>query len=382
MRLRLYRRTGLFVPGLFRQRVGDCTSTPLKEQHLDSSDEQAMARIVEDAIDEALRSDDPHRPRALLVHAPRGGCWLILVISHVIADGWSVQILRRELSILYMAYLKGDDSPLPLRSESYGEFAIGQHAQIASGELDNAARHWLRQWTERADGAIRHRDLPFARLEPAQPVIRRRVQALTDVESSAVLGLARRLRTTPYVVARTALTIVLHAYTGKSSVALWANYANRDTVPEGLVGHCANTHLVTTVIDPGSSCWTLARQVADTLLEGQVHQALPVMALWRHTGRNLAARCDCRINVDYVREPRAPDASVLQPAVIAGGRRWMDLDLRLRQGWDGLALQATYDSSRFADQGISDLLASARRVFSRWLTNDNALVASCASFVR
>ena len=382
MQLTLYRRTALWVPGLFQQHVDDATAIPLTERYLDCYDELAIGRAVDDEIDEAFLCDNPHRPRAVLVHAEPDVCVLVLVVSHVLTDGWSAQILQRELMTLYTARLRDEDGPLALPSaQSYGEFAMAQYAQIVSGELADAERYWLREWTELEDSVVRRRDLPFARRRPAPPAMRRRVHTLAGDGSSALVELARRLRTTPYALARTAFIIVLHTYTGKRRIALWANFANRDTVAEGLVGHCSNTHLVAVLVDPAGSCAALARRVTAALLDAQAHQALPVAALWRHTGRNLAAQCDSRINFDYVRELTA-GGDAFQPAAVAGGRRWMDLDVRLRQGAAGFALQATNNSNRYVDEGVADLLASVQSVLSYWHGCDTATVGSCAALIR
>ena len=38
---------------------------------------------------------------------------LLLTLHHIIADGWSMGVLLRELAALYGAYLRGQPSPLP-----------------------------------------------------------------------------------------------------------------------------------------------------------------------------------------------------------------------------------------------------------------------------
>jgi hypothetical protein len=383
IQLRLYRRTALFVPGLFQQRVINSSRISIKERYVSKAgNDSPIDSVVDEEIDEAFDSHNPHSPRALVVRV-EDQFWLILLISHAVADGWSLQIVQRELPALYAAYSVGARCSLPPVSSSFGEFATAQHVQVGSGALDIAARYWLRQWTEFGECIIRHRDLPFARsTDDVRPAIRRQVKPFTSLESDALVMFARRLRTTPYVIVRTALTIVLYAYSGKPRVAFWANFANRDGISEDLLGYCANTHLIATHVDAGASCTFLARHIGSVLLDAQLHQALPVVALWRHTGRNLAAQCDCRINFDYVRELSTPDILALQPTLVGGGRRWMDLDVRLRLGRGGFVLHATYNSTRYGNEGVSEMLANVKRVLSRWLRNDAATVALCACAVK
>ena len=38
---------------------------------------------------------------------------LLITMHHIVCDGWSMGILRNELSLLYAAFLRGEDDPIP-----------------------------------------------------------------------------------------------------------------------------------------------------------------------------------------------------------------------------------------------------------------------------
>ncbi len=57
---------------------------------------------------------------------------LLLSIHHIVSDGWSLNILVHELSVLYEVFVTGNPSPLPALSIQYADFAS-----------------WQRQWLEK-----------------------------------------------------------------------------------------------------------------------------------------------------------------------------------------------------------------------------------------
>src|SRR5262249_23056632 len=49
---------------------------------------------------------------------------LVVSIHHIASDGWSIEILVREISELYQAFAQGLPSPLPPLPIQYADFAI------------------------------------------------------------------------------------------------------------------------------------------------------------------------------------------------------------------------------------------------------------------
>src|ERR1043166_8141747 len=63
---------------------------------------------------------------------------VVLVVHHLVFDGWSRGVLTREVGLLYNAYVKGCSSPLKELPMQYGNFARWQR-QSLSGELTAVA---------------------------------------------------------------------------------------------------------------------------------------------------------------------------------------------------------------------------------------------------
>ena len=59
---------------------------------------------------------------------------LLLVMHHIVSDGWSIEVLARELGILHEAFSRGEDSPLPELPIHYLDYALWQHERL-QGEV-------------------------------------------------------------------------------------------------------------------------------------------------------------------------------------------------------------------------------------------------------
>src|SRR5579859_2993246 len=85
------------------------------------------------------------------------------VVHHIISDGWSMDILIKELIILYKAYSKGETSPFsPLRIQ-YKDYAAWQREQLRGEALEEQKSYWLRQF----EGELPVLELPGDKTRPA-----------------------------------------------------------------------------------------------------------------------------------------------------------------------------------------------------------------------
>ena len=66
----------------------------------------------------------------------------MIVMHHVASDGWSMDVLFRELSILYEAFSLGKPSPLPELPIQYADFAVWQRNWLKGEALAKQLRYW------------------------------------------------------------------------------------------------------------------------------------------------------------------------------------------------------------------------------------------------
>src|SRR6185312_15345100 len=73
-------------------------------------------------------------------------CVLLVVMHHIVSDGWSMDVLRKEFMRLYEAYHRGKESPLPETLIQYADFAVWQREWLLQGKvLQDQLSYWRKQ---------------------------------------------------------------------------------------------------------------------------------------------------------------------------------------------------------------------------------------------
>ncbi|MEM9354725.1 MAG: condensation domain-containing protein, partial [Pseudomonadota bacterium] len=101
--------------------------------------------------------------RLTLVRLADDQNFLLVAAHHLILDGWSIDIFRRELALLYCAIDEGQPSPLPDLPIQYADYAVWQRGWLAGHELQRQ----LSYWEEQLSGAPALLSLPTDHARPA-----------------------------------------------------------------------------------------------------------------------------------------------------------------------------------------------------------------------
>ncbi|MET3038601.1 condensation domain-containing protein, partial [Chryseobacterium sp. NRRL B-14859] len=59
-----------------------------------------------------------------------GGYIFCLVMHHIISDGWSMDILKKELFTLYYSFKEGDPAVLPPLALQYKDYAFWEQSEL------------------------------------------------------------------------------------------------------------------------------------------------------------------------------------------------------------------------------------------------------------
>jgi len=105
------------------------------------------------AVEDARRPFDlTHGPliRATLFRMDAEKHLLVVVLHHIVTDGWSMGVFFRELAILYNAFSKGNPSPLSDLPIQYADFAIWQRQHLVGDVLQRQLDYWRIQLADLA----------------------------------------------------------------------------------------------------------------------------------------------------------------------------------------------------------------------------------------
>ncbi len=109
---------------------------------------------------------------------------LLLTMRHIIADGWSLGVLQREIAALYQSYCGWPSSPLPELPIQYADFAQWQREWLHGPVIDAQLDYWRKQ-LERLPPRLR---LPTDRPRPDEQTLHgRRLEVALSEDLSDML---------------------------------------------------------------------------------------------------------------------------------------------------------------------------------------------------
>ncbi|WP_332769322.1 condensation domain-containing protein, partial [Phenylobacterium sp.] len=199
---------------------------------------------------------------------------LSVSLHHIVADGWSMGVLRRELSELYQAHLEERGSQLSEPDLRYADYALWQRSWLQGETLGRQ----LDYWRECLSNAPLVLELPTDRPRPAAASFQGASHRfeLPEELTTRLRGLARREGATLFMALLAGFQAILSRWSRQSEVVVGTSVAGRaHRQLEGLIGFFTNTLALRTRVDEGDSFQTLLRRVRETSLEAYAHQDMP-----------------------------------------------------------------------------------------------------------
>lgn len=199
---------------------------------------------------------------------------LILVLHHLICDGWSMGILVTETATAYEALRRRAQPQLAPLSIQYPDYAAWQRAELSGPRLEAELAHWR----HRLHGTPTILELPVDRPRPAVLTAAGAAHAV-DVPSAtarAVRESCRKERITPFVVLLASFQALVHRWSGQGDFLVGVPIINRPAPElELLIGLFANTIAVRARLEDEPTFRDLLARVAQEVSIAQAHQDVP-----------------------------------------------------------------------------------------------------------
>lgn len=205
---------------------------------------------------------------------------LFLMIHHLVFDGWSFDLLLREMCALYNAYSQGMGNPLPALPVQFQDFALWQRDWLQS----EAMNEHLDYWKERLAGELPVLNLPTDFERPhTQP--HRSEGVKFDIDETAVEALesmAVRHKTTFFMVLLSLYVLMLHRFSRQSDLIVNVPvYARNQDELSDLMGPMINVLVCRFQLTDTQSFNDLVQHVKETILSAIDHQDAPFDLLVR-----------------------------------------------------------------------------------------------------
>ncbi|WP_413805973.1 non-ribosomal peptide synthase/polyketide synthase [Streptomyces sp. OE57] len=264
--------------GVPRQHVLELSAGRPRMVVLDTSAdrvEQVLAEQTEERFD--LSTDLPWRIR-LLKTAPAE--YVLLIVAHHIAvDGWTMDLLVRDLEVAYAARREGRApvwEPLPVQ---YADYALWQRRLLGDLETpDSLISAQLDHWRRALADAPQELALPADRPRPAVSSHRGGAAGVRiEVPTHArLVELARSGDATMFMVVHAALALLLSRMGAGKDLPIGTAVAGRgDAALDGLAGFFVNTLVLRTDVSGDPTFAELLARVRETDLAAYAHQDLP-----------------------------------------------------------------------------------------------------------
>ena len=212
-------------------------------------------------------------------------------MHHIISDGWSMDVLYKDVSEYYIHYKTGallNLSPLKIQYKDYTSW------QLSSLSTSNYQVH-QDYWIGKLKGELPVIDLPSSKVRPVVKTYRGR-RLSTYLTKKQVKGLKRMNQShkgTLFMSLVTVLKILLFRYTGLKDLIIGTSVSGRNHSDlENQIGFYLNTLILRNTIKAEFSFEDIYKEIRLNILESYEHQEYPFdhlvekLNLNRDTSRN------------------------------------------------------------------------------------------------
>ena len=309
--------------------------------------------------------------RAVLVRLRAEKHLLLLTVHHIVADGWSMAIVVRELSELYAAAHDGRPSSLPELPVQYADFAAWQHESLDGERRDRLMAYW----TDQLAGTLPALELPHDR---PRPLVQRYADAhhpftLPPPLVDQLKALSRRNRVTIFMTLLAAFEVLISRYSGQRDILLGTTVGGRDQRQlEDLIGCFVNTLVLRTDLTGNPSFAELLQRVREVALGAYAHQELPFEQLVEvlRPDRDLSRTPLFQVMFAFQNMPPEPIESAglqIHPIALDASPTRCDLTLVMRDS--GATGSFEYDGDLFDAATIDRLAANFQVLLEGLLAN-------------
>ncbi len=275
---------------------------------------------------------------------------LLFTLHHIVSDGWSMNILIREITRSYRGFFAGDRPSLPPLPIQYADYALWQRQWLQGAILENQLGYWTQQLKNSPVLS-----LPTDRPRPAVQTYSGATcgVALSSAVTEPLKAFSRRHGVTLFMTLLAGLKVLLKYETGQHDIVVGTDVANRHIgETENIVGFFVNQLVLRTSVDEELTFPALVDRVRDVTLAGHAHQDVPFDLVVAAVQPKRDLSYPPLFQVKLVLQNMAPppvDPAGLQLSQLEVEKQTSELDLvlTLEESSDGLSGWWEYNTDLF-----------------------------------
>lgn len=307
---------------------------------------------------------------------------LSAVMHHIISDGWSVDVLHRELATFYSAALRGQDplsqvEPLPIQ---YQDYSVWQQKMAQVDEHERQLEYWVKQ-LETSQPAELLLDKP----RPTTLTGKAGVQRL-NIDGQLYQNLqqfCQEYQTTPFIVLLSAFRATHFRLTGQVDATIGSPNANRVRWElKDMIGFFVNMQcLRTTIGEEDETFEQLVKQVQSVTVASFSNQDVPFERLVSklRTSRDLSRHPLVQIVFAVHSQQNLGQLSfegIDCEVITSEPTTRFDMECHFFQETDSLRGEILYSTDLYDDSTISSMVSIFNKILEQGIKNPKASVAS------
>jgi amino acid adenylation domain-containing protein len=194
----------------------------------------------------------------------------VYVMHHIISDGWSMNVIIKELLLLYDAYRKGAANPLKPLEIQYKDYLAWREDRLSDTNAKNEV-----YWKDQLRGELPVLELPT---DHRRPVIKGYKGGVIHRKWNRTLVSTLKDTLKPedatlYTGLLASVFVLLYRYASQNDIIVGSPFASRDSLElESQVGLYVNILPLRAIFNEGENFIELIKRVRETLMGAYEHQ--------------------------------------------------------------------------------------------------------------
>lgn len=296
---------------------------------------------------------------------------VVLVQHHIISDGWTTDLLIRELFIIYDRLTGGRAAVLPALTLQYKDFAAWQANALQDGTFRQAEEFWSAMHPEAPEPV----EIPYKKQnsEPGNKAGMRGFE-LDETMFRRLSDTAAQSGVSVFTVLFTAINVLLHRLSGQEEITVGLPAAGRDYPGlENIAGFLVN-------ILPLRSSFGKDQSFRDCLQATHAAIAAALRNQWYPYSRINEGKWKVNILVDHIMLGHGlqPEGNItITPAVSNVLSSKVDIRFMVLTGADHASIQLEYDTALFDPQDVQTISRCLLQLLDGIFSDINMPLASC-----
>ncbi|MEM6252542.1 MAG: amino acid adenylation domain-containing protein [Cyanobacteria bacterium P01_D01_bin.156] len=325
--------------------------------------------------------------RAQLLQLENDQFEFILVLHHLVGDGWSRGVLLQELAAFYRGYCTKRPTNLPVLQIQYADHVLRQQSQSQKHYYQKHLAYWKHQLANLLPLDLPGRTSTAPSTQNPDFASRTLTCTFSREQTQLIKQLSQQSGATLFMVLLAIFKLLLHRYSGQQDLAVGVPVAGRNTADvEPLIGFFVNTLVLRTQLKDQPAFRDWLKQVQGTVADALQHQDIPfaevvdALDVERIPGQNPLFQVMFQVQSGYQLQ-NAEHLAVDMPGVsIEQG--WIELNqTKFDMSWhvierdESLLVAVEYRTAIFECDRIQTMLSHFQTLTTAVLANPDASVA-------